>query len=52
MDDMQCLDFSLEELGVGTHKDIVTVASDAPLIDVLNLFSERRVSALPIVDAE
>eukprot|EP00123_Amoebidium_parasiticum_P012323 comp21280_c0_seq1/m.29044 comp21280_c0_seq1/g.29044 ORF comp21280_c0_seq1/g.29044 comp21280_c0_seq1/m.29044 type:complete len:352 (-) comp21280_c0_seq1:83-1138(-) len=48
--DLKFLDYTLEELGIGTHQDIATVRADTPLIQVLNLFVERRVSALPIVD--
>ncbi|XP_019857328.1 PREDICTED: 5'-AMP-activated protein kinase subunit gamma-1-like isoform X2 [Amphimedon queenslandica] len=42
---------SLEELGIGSYKDIATVTSDTPIITALNKFTERRVSALPIVDS-
>ncbi|XP_063934676.1 5'-AMP-activated protein kinase subunit gamma-2-like [Zophobas morio] len=50
LDDVKCLDFTLQELGVGTHENIATVKPNTPLIEVLNLFSKRRISALPIVD--
>jgi len=41
---------SIEELGIGTYENIATAKKNTPLIQALNLFVERRVSALPVVD--
>lgn len=38
------------ELGIGSWGEICTVSKDTPLIQALNIFLEKRVSALPIVD--
>lgn len=42
---------SLEELGLGTYQNIATASPDTPIISALNIFHEKRVSALPIVDS-
>ena len=42
---------TLEELGIGTYANIATASPDTPIIVALNMFHEKRVSALPIVDA-
>ncbi|XP_036378576.1 5'-AMP-activated protein kinase subunit gamma-2-like isoform X3 [Megalops cyprinoides] len=41
---------TLEELGIGTYSDIAFIHPDTPIIKALNIFVERRVSALPVVD--
>lgn len=41
---------SLRELGIGTYDNIATATPDTPIITALNIFTARRVSALPIVD--
>ncbi|XP_060900719.1 5'-AMP-activated protein kinase subunit gamma-1-like isoform X2 [Labrus mixtus] len=41
---------TLGELGIGTYKDIAFIHPDTPIIKALNIFVERRVSALPVVD--
>ncbi|XP_006824096.1 5'-AMP-activated protein kinase subunit gamma-1-like [Saccoglossus kowalevskii] len=41
---------SLEELGIGSFKNIATASPDTPLIVALKTFIERRVSALPVID--
>lgn len=41
---------SLGELGIGTYHDIAFIHPDTPIIKALNIFVERRVSALPVVD--
>jgi 5'-AMP-activated protein kinase, regulatory gamma subunit len=41
---------TLVELNIGTLKNIRTVNEDEILIDVLNIFVSKRVSALPVVD--
>ncbi|CAH1789827.1 unnamed protein product [Owenia fusiformis] len=43
---------TLEELDIGTYKDIATVNPDTPVIKALNIFVERKVSALPVVDSK
>ncbi|CAM9852763.1 unnamed protein product [Lampetra fluviatilis] len=42
---------SLEELGIGTFRDIAIIHPGTPVICALSLFVERRVSALPVVDS-
>ncbi|XP_041102776.1 5'-AMP-activated protein kinase subunit gamma-2-like isoform X2 [Polyodon spathula] len=41
---------SLEELGIGTYHNIAYIHPDTPIIKALNIFADRRVSALPVVD--
>ncbi|XP_018613316.2 5'-AMP-activated protein kinase subunit gamma-1 isoform X2 [Scleropages formosus] len=41
---------SLEELAIGTYEDIAFIHPDTAIIKALNIFVERRVSALPVVD--
>lgn len=43
---------SLQELGIGTYKDIAVVSPSTPIIKALGIFVERRVSALPVVDED
>ncbi|VDO46498.1 unnamed protein product, partial [Onchocerca flexuosa] len=38
------------ELGIGTWDDVSTITQDTPLIDVMNLFLSKRISALPVLD--
>ncbi|XP_061571420.1 5'-AMP-activated protein kinase subunit gamma-1 isoform X2 [Cololabis saira] len=40
----------IQELGIGTFKNIATVQQSASLYEALSIFVERRVSALPVVD--
>lgn len=40
----------IQELGIGTFRNIATVRQTATLYDALSIFVERRVSALPVVD--
>jgi len=42
--------YSIESLGIGTYKNVVTVLKDTPLYVVLNLLAERKISAVPVVD--
>ncbi|KJE89943.1 protein kinase [Capsaspora owczarzaki ATCC 30864] len=44
------LSHSIGQLNIGTYKNIATASPDTPLIIVLNVFAEKRVSCLPIVD--
>ncbi|XP_067108796.1 5'-AMP-activated protein kinase subunit gamma-1-like isoform X1 [Osmerus mordax] len=41
---------TLGELGIGTYNHIAFIHPDTPIIKALNIFVERRVSALPVVD--
>merc|ERR1719219_1194890 len=41
---------SIDELGIGTYEDIEVAKYDTPIIEALNKFVTKRVSALPIVD--
>jgi len=42
--------FTVEQLGIGTYKNVVTVLKDTPLHVVLTLLAEGRISAVPIID--
>lgn len=41
---------TIEELNIGTYENLQTATSETPLIDVLNVFVDHRISALPIVN--
>ncbi|CAJ0953022.1 unnamed protein product [Ranitomeya imitator] len=41
---------NLEELGIGTYHNIAFIHPHTPIIKALNIFVERQVSALPVVD--
>ncbi|XP_072029498.1 5'-AMP-activated protein kinase subunit gamma-1-like isoform X5 [Amphiura filiformis] len=41
---------SIQELQIGTYASIATARRETPLIKALQMFVERRVSALPVVD--
>uniref|UniRef100_A0A336MGS0 CSON001473 protein n=1 Tax=Culicoides sonorensis TaxID=179676 RepID=A0A336MGS0_CULSO len=43
---------TLRELKIGTYDNIETASEDTSIIDALEKFVERRVSALPVVDSE
>jgi len=43
---------SIDDLGIGTYEDIEVAKYDTPIIEALNKFVKKRVSALPIVDDE
>eukprot|EP00729_Bicosta_minor_P001526 gene1526-28595_t len=40
----------LSQLDIGTKTSVAAIQEDTPLISVLNIFCERRISALPVVD--
>lgn len=42
----------LRDLKIGTYDNIETANEDTTIINALHSFVERRVSALPMVDAE
>lgn len=41
---------SLEELNIGTFRNIAMVHTDTPLYTALGIFVDQRVSALPVID--
>ncbi|XP_053215524.1 5'-AMP-activated protein kinase subunit gamma-2 isoform X3 [Podarcis raffonei] len=41
---------NLDELGIGTYDNIAFIHPDTPIIKALNIFVDRRISALPVVD--
>lgn len=43
---------TIRELKIGTYDNIETASADTSIIIALKKFVERRVSALPIIDAE
>lgn len=43
---------TLEELRIGTFANIETACQDTSIIDALEKFVERRVSALPMISEE
>ena len=46
------LQLTLGVLDIGTKTNVAAIQVETPLISVLNMFVERNVSALPIVDQE
>ncbi|XP_075789071.1 5'-AMP-activated protein kinase subunit gamma-3 isoform X2 [Pelodiscus sinensis] len=46
-----CLQRTIQELGVGTFRDVAMVLETAPVHTALEIFVDRRVSALPVVNA-
>lgn len=48
----QVLKMTIGQLNLGTKRDIATILHETPLITALNLFVERRISALPILNAD
>lgn len=42
----------IEEVAIGTFKEIATVQEMATVHDALSIFVERRVSALPVVNEQ
>ncbi|XP_023249064.1 5'-AMP-activated protein kinase subunit gamma-2-like isoform X2 [Seriola lalandi dorsalis] len=42
----------IQQLGIGTFRNIATVQQTASLYDALSIFVDRRVSALPVVDQQ
>ncbi|TKR68140.1 hypothetical protein L596_024164 [Steinernema carpocapsae] len=41
-----------KELGIGCWDSVATIDMDTPLIDALRIFLSKRVSALPLIDAQ
>jgi CBS domain-containing protein len=46
------MDKTPKELGIGSFDNICTISKDTPLIEALKFFLEKRVSALPLLDAD
>jgi 5'-AMP-activated protein kinase regulatory gamma subunit len=46
------MDKTPKELNIGSWGDICTISKDTLLIDALKIFLEKRVSALPLLDAD
>ena len=46
------VDRPIGEIPIGTYDNIATASMSTPLIEALDMFIERRVSALPVVDAK
>ncbi|EGG23822.1 cystathionine-beta-synthase domain-containing protein [Cavenderia fasciculata] len=44
------LSCTLGSLGIGTFENVCTVSVDTPLVQVLKLLSEKKISAVPILD--
>lgn len=42
----------IQEVGIGTFRNIATVLQTATVYDALSVFVDRRVSALPVVDEQ
>ncbi|XP_070345809.1 5'-AMP-activated protein kinase subunit gamma-3 isoform X1 [Equus asinus] len=43
---------TIQDLGIGTFRDLAVVLETAPLLTALDIFVDRRVSALPVVNEE
>jgi 5'-AMP-activated protein kinase regulatory gamma subunit len=41
-----------KELGIGSWGNICTISKDTPLIEAMDIFLTRRVSALPLLDSD
>lgn len=46
----ELFDVSIDKLGIGTWKNIISVLPSTPLIHVLDLLSSKGLSSIPIVD--
>ena len=46
------LQLTLGVLDIGTKTNVAAIHVETPLISVMNIFVERRISALPVVDQE
>ncbi|KAI8592074.1 hypothetical protein BDZ88DRAFT_392890 [Geranomyces variabilis] len=44
------LNTQLRDLGIGTFTNLATATAQTPLIEVLNIFIDRKISAVPIID--
>ncbi|KAI9314256.1 the adenylate sensor from Amp activated protein kinase complexed with Amp [Dichotomocladium elegans] len=50
--DTPSLKRTLLELKIGTYENIATATMDTPVIELINMFVEKKISALPIVDSQ
>ena len=41
---------TIQDLGIGTFRDLAVVLDTAPILTALDIFVDRRVSALPVVN--
>lgn len=41
---------TIQDLGIGTFRDLAVVLETAPILTALDIFVDRRVSALPVVN--
>ncbi|XP_014416551.1 5'-AMP-activated protein kinase subunit gamma-3 isoform X1 [Camelus ferus] len=41
---------TIQDLGIGTFRDLAVVLETAPILNALDIFVDRRVSALPVVN--
>lgn len=46
------MDRTPKELSIGSWGNICTISKDTPLIDAMKTFLSKRVSALPLLDAD
>ncbi|KAF2072304.1 hypothetical protein CYY_006382 [Polysphondylium violaceum] len=46
------LSIPIGSLGIGTFQNVVVVMTQTPLAEVLTLLSEKKISAVPIIDSE
>ncbi|KAN0026299.1 hypothetical protein ACTFIV_007283 [Dictyostelium citrinum] len=46
------LSIPIGSLGIGTFATVVTVMTHTPLVEVLQLLSDKKISAVPIIDSE
>ncbi|KAI3410193.1 hypothetical protein GPALN_006551 [Globodera pallida] len=46
------MDRTPKELGIGSWGNICTISKDTPLIEAMKIFLSKRVSALPLLDAD
>lgn len=42
----------LSELKIGTYDNVATASMTTPVIELINMFVEQNISAIPIVDEE
>lgn len=41
---------TIQDLGIGTFRDLAVVLETAPILTALDIFVDRRVSALPVIN--
>ncbi|KAI9208802.1 uncharacterized protein BJ171DRAFT_487365 [Polychytrium aggregatum] len=44
------LSMSIRETGIGTYDNVATATPETPIIDIIKIFIDKKVSAVPIVD--